>query len=123
MNFPYVTVKESVNLITDYYEYRDVKLLIGKREPNEEIMLYVTEFNGLVHEPITTHLSATLPGSVTPVNHIFVNKYVGGKGMPEALEEGGFATKVKLIDLGYGSGYLMKLSFDAEALIKNNNDC
>ncbi len=114
MTFPHALAKENVNLKMNYYEYKNAKLLVARYAFDGTIALYMSEPNQ-APEPITVNLSEW--GFVAPANHVFVKNYSGLEGLAEGLEKAGLATKVKTVMFGFGSGYLMKLSFDAETLI------
>ena len=57
-------------------------------------------------------------GFLAPENHVFVKDYSEHEGLPDSLEAAGVATKIQQVAIGFGRGWLMKLSFDAESLIE-----
>lgn len=59
-------------------------------------------------------------GPAAPTNCIYVRDYSENEGLADALVAAGVATKVSPINIGFGTGWMMELTFDGETLAERH---
>ena len=94
-----------------YYDIQKPQFVLSRYEADGSLALGVMDEG----RPMVLSVNLLDYGQIAPLNHVFVKDYAENEGLPASLEAAGVAERVSPVSIGFGAGWLMKLSFDAES--------
>lgn len=96
-----------------YHSIEEPQFFVTRYVEDNSLALAVMDEDG----PLILSVNLSAYGPAAPKNCIYVRDYSENEGLADALVAAGVATKDSQVNIGYSTGWLMELNFDAESLV------
>lgn len=99
-----------------YHSIENPQFFVSRYTEDNSLALAVMDEG----RPLILSVNLSDYGPAAPTNCIYVRDYSENEGLADALVAAGVATKISTVNIGFGTGWMMELTFDGETLAERH---